>query len=338
MNAGIDFAHYFHDTAYLLSIGFVHQALIACALLGLLSGIMTPLVVLRQMSFSVHATSELALMGAAAALLFGFNLGAGAIAGAIAAAIVLAILGFREQQDSAIGVVMSFGLGLSVLFIHLYPGNSTAAMSLLTGQIVGVSSTSTWILAFTTLLVAVVIMVIWRQLLFASADPIMARAAGIPVRAISVIFAVLLGLAAAQSVQIVGALLVMALLITPGAAAVQITSSPVRAVIYSIIFAETAAVGGLLLSLAPGIPVSVFVTSISFIIYLVCRAIGWAQSRTVLRDDVAARRSTHSFAASQAATTHEAHAILPSETHHTEDQHISEFPESCAHCEDPSDT
>ena len=79
-------------------------------------------------------------------------------------------------------------------------------------------------------------------------------------RAISVGFAILVGLTAAQSVQIVGSLLVMALLITPGAAAVQITSSPVRAVLWSTLFAEVAAVGGLILSLAPGLPVSVFVT------------------------------------------------------------------------------
>ena len=249
------------DTGYLLSVDFVQQALIACALLGVLSGVMTSLVVLRQMSFSVHATSELALMGAAAALLFGLNIGWGAIAGAIGAAIVLAVLGFRGQQDSAIGVVMSFGLGLSVLFLHLYPGNPTAAMTLLTGQIVGVSSASVWLLALTTIVVVAAVVLFWRPMLFASADPVMAQASGIPIRAISVLFAVLVGLAAAQSVQIVGALLVMALLITPGAAAVQITSSPLKTVLWSVIFAEVAAVGGLILSLAPGLPVSVFVTT-----------------------------------------------------------------------------
>ena len=269
----MDLQTFFEDTNYLLSVDFVQQALIACALLGVLSGVMTPLVVLRQMSFSVHATSELALMGASAALLFGLNIGLGAIAGAIGAAIVLAVLGFRGQQDSAIGVVMSFGLGLSVLFIHLYPGNPTAAMSLLTGQIVGISGSSLWLLMLTTIIVVGAVFFFWRPMLFASADPVMAQAAGIPVRVISVIFAVLVGLAAAQSVQIVGALLVMALLITPGAAAVQLTSSPLKSVVLSVIFAEVAAVGGLILSLAPGLPVSVFVTTISFIIYLICRGI-----------------------------------------------------------------
>lgn len=277
------------DTLYLLGVDFVQQALIAAALLGVLSGTIAPLIVVRQMSFSVHATSELALMGASAALLAGLNIGLGAVVGSIAAAIVLAVLGLRGQQDSAIGVVMSFGLGLSVLFIHLYPGNSSAALALLTGQIVGVSSASLWWLTAVTAVVVGAVILWWRPLLFASADPLMAAASGVPVRLISVGFAVLVGLAAAQSVQVVGALLVMALLITPGAAAVQITASPLRAVVLSVIFAEIAAVGGLVLSLAPGLPVSVFVTSLSFLIYLLCRAVGWWRGRTVRRDEVRAR-------------------------------------------------
>lgn len=282
-------SNFWEDTQYLLSVDFVQSSLIASALLGILSGVMTSLIVLRQMSFSVHATSELALMGASAALLFGLNLGFGAVAGAIVAAIILAMLGFKGQQDSAIGVVMSFGLGLSVLFLHLYPGNSNMAMTLLTGQIVGVSSASVWLLAATTVIIVAAVGFLWRPMLFASADPDMARAAGVPTRAISVAFAVLVGLAAAQSVQIVGSLLVMALLITPGAAAVQITSSPLRAVLWSTIFAEVSAVGGFILSLAPGLPVSVFVTTISFVIYLVCRFIGWRQGKRAIRDEVVAK-------------------------------------------------
>ncbi|APT83414.1 metal ABC transporter permease [Corynebacterium ammoniagenes] len=322
----MDLQTFFEDTNYLLSVDFVQQALIACALLGVLSGVMTPLVVLRQMSFSVHATSELALMGASAALLFGLNIGLGAIAGAIGAAIVLAVLGFRGQQDSAIGVVMSFGLGLSVLFIHLYPGNPTAAMSLLTGQIVGISGSSLWLLMRTTIIVVGAVFFFWRPMLFASADPVMAQAAGIPVRVISVIFAVLVGLAAAQSVQIVGALLVMALLITPGAAAVQLTSSPLKSVVLSVIFAEVAAVGGLILSLAPGLPVSVFVTTISFVIYLICRGIAMVHNRRAVRDDIAAKRESTQF---RAAVSPQLNNANPAEVHHT-----SVHDEHCDHDDD----
>ena len=257
---------------------------IAAALLGVLSGVVAPLVVLRRMSFSVHATSELALMGAAAALLFSFNIGVGAVLGAVAAAVVIGLIGLK-QTDSTVGVVLSFGLGLSVLFISLYPGNSSSALSLLTGQIVGVRTHSLWTLAAVTLGVCLVLLLFWRPLLFASVDPVVAATHGVPVRWLSLLFAVLTGLAASQAVQIVGALLVVALLITPGAAAVQIARSPGAAIAWSFLFAEVSAVGGIVLSLAPGLPVSVVVVTISTVIYVVCRIIGRRQRAVARRDE-----------------------------------------------------
>lgn len=277
------------NTLALLGVDFVQQALIAAVLLGLLSGVIAPLIVIRNMSFSVHATSELALMGAAAALLFSFNIGIGAVLGAVVAAVVLGLMGVKNQ-DSTVGVVMSFGLGLSVLFIHLYPGNSRSAFSLLTGQIVGVRETSLWILVSISIAVVAVLALVWRPLLFASVDPLLAAAMGVNIRGYSLLFAVLVGLTASQSVQIVGALLVMALLITPGAAAVQVASSPPRIILVSTTIALISAIGGLILSLAPGLPVSVMVVSISFGLYLLCRFIGWRQSRHTDRDELAAQR------------------------------------------------
>lgn len=266
-------------TAHLLSFDFVIASLIACALLGVLSGVLAPLVVMRQMAFAVHATSELALMGAAIALVGGINLSLGAVAGSITAAIVFVLLGLRGGNDSAVGAVMAFGMGISVLCIYLYPGNSTLAMSLLTGQIAGVSSTNLIVLAASTVLVVAAVALLWRPLLFASVDPAMAAARGVPVRYYAVAFGVLLGLASAQAVQIVGALLVMALLIIPGASAVAITDNPIAAVAWSVLFAQLAAVGGMILSLAPGVPISVTVAFVSFGIYVICRAVEYARSK-----------------------------------------------------------
>lgn len=268
-------------TMYLLSQDFVLTSLVACAFLGVLSGVLAPLIVMRQMSFAVHATSELALMGAAAALVLGLNLSLGAVLGSIVAAIALALLGFKGGNDAAVGVVMSFGMGISVLCIYLYPGNSSIAMSLLTGQVVGVAQTSVWTLAITTVVVVAAVVALWRPLLFSSIDPVMAAATGVRVRTMATIFAVLVGLAAANSVQIVGVLLVMALLITPGASAVAVTANPKLAVLLSVLFAELAAVGGFILSLAPGLPVSVLVAFVSFAIYVACRGIGALQSRRI---------------------------------------------------------
>lgn len=261
-------------TSELLGFDFVQNALIAVALLGLVAGLIGPFVVMRNMGFSVHGTSELALTGAAAALLFGLNVGAGAILGSVVAAMLFALFGTRAaDRDSSIGVVMAFGLGLSVLFIHLYPGRAGSSFTLLTGQIVGVSGTGIAQLAVVAVIVVAVLGFCYRPLVFASADAEVAATRGIHVRSLNLVFAVLLGLVAAQAVQIVGALLVLSLLITPAAAAAAVVRSPGAAIALSVLFAELAAVGGLLLSLAPGVPISVFVTTISFAIYVVCRAV-----------------------------------------------------------------
>lgn len=280
MTSGLQSLFDLSETANLLGRDFVQHALIAGALLGLLAGLIGPFVIMRQMSFAVHGSGELSLTGAAAALLAGANIGVGALIGSVVAAILFGALGQRtKDRDSAIGVVMAFGLGLAVLFIHLYPGRSGTNFALLTGQIVGVGYSGLLMLAAVTLVVAAVMAVCYRPMLFATVDPDVAEARGVPVRALGIVFAVLVGLTAAQGVQIVGALLIMSLLITPAAAAARITSSPMRAIGWSVVFAEVSAVGGIVLSLAPGVPVSVFITMIAVAIYLLCRVIGRLRAR-----------------------------------------------------------
>ncbi len=268
----------FDVTVDLLSRDFVQQAVLAAALLALVSGVIGPLIVMRQMSFAVHGSSELSLTGAAFALLAGFNIGVGALLGSALAAILFGILGQRtRERDSAIGVVLAFGLGLAVLFIHLYPGRTGTSFALLTGQIVGVGYSGLALLATVTVLVIAVLAVSYRPLLFATVDPEVAAGRGVPVRGLGIVFAALVGVTAAQGVQIVGALLVMSLLITPAAAAARVFNSPIKTIVASALFAEVAAVGGIVLSLAPGVPVSVFVTTISFAIFLICWLIGSRQ-------------------------------------------------------------
>jgi zinc/manganese transport system permease protein len=271
----VDHLFSFDITAHLLRHDFVQQALLAAALLGLVAGLIGPFIVMRQMSFAVHGSSELSLTGAAFALLLGFEVGLGALVGSALAAALFGFFGQRaRERDSAIGVVLAFGLGLAVLFIHLYPGRTGTAFALLTGQIVGVGYTGLTMLALVCLLVVAVLATCYRPLLFATVDPDVAAARGVPVRALGIVFAALVGVVAAQAVQIVGALLVMSLLITPAAAAARVVTSPAAAIAASVVFAEVAAVGGIVLSLAPGVPVSVFVAAISFAIYLICWMLG----------------------------------------------------------------
>ena len=199
----------------------------------------------------------------------------GALIGSALAAALFGVLGQRaRERDSVIGVVLAFGLGLAVLFIHLYPGRTATSFALLTGQIVGVGYSGLAMLALVCLLVIAVLATCYRPLLFATVDPDVAAGRGVPVRALGIVFAALVGVVAAQAVQIVGALLVMSLLITPAAAAARVVASPAAAIVASVVFAEVAAVGGIVLSLAPGVPVSVFVATISFLIYLFCWLLG----------------------------------------------------------------
>lgn len=270
----------FDLTARLLGLDFVGNALIAAAILGLLAGVLGPLIVSRNMAFSVHGTSELAFTGGAAALLLGVGVGVGALAGAVIAALVLGLLSRRTAEyDSVIGAVLAFGLGLGVLFLWIYPGRTSNKFGLLVGQIVGVDFASILLLSVCAVVVLGVLAVIYRPLLFASVDPDVAAARGVPTGVLAPVFAVLVGVATALGVQTVGALLVLALMVTPAAAAARVTASPLRATVLSVLFAQASVLGGIVLSLAPGAPVSAFVTAISFVIYLVCRAIGKLRGR-----------------------------------------------------------
>ena len=191
----------FSVTADLLHYDFVLQAMLALALLGLLGGVLAPLIVVRQMSFAVHGASELSVTGAAAALLAGISVNVGGIIGAVVAAGVFGYLGNKaRERDSVIGVVLAFGLGLGVLFLALY-GRIGTGFALLTGQVVSVGVQGLTAIAITTVVVLGVLALIYRPLLFASLDPRVAEANGVPMRALSVIFAILMGLACAQGVQ-----------------------------------------------------------------------------------------------------------------------------------------
>ncbi len=277
MNFGeiIDRLFTLEGTGELLALDFVQQSLIAGALLALVAGALGPLVVARQVSFAVHGTSELTFTGAAAALLVGFSVSVGALVGAVVAALVFGLLGLRaRERDSVIGVVLAFGLGLGGLFLWLYPGRSSNQLSLLFGQIVAVGRGDVWLLAGCVAGVLAVLALVWRPLLFASVDADVARARGVPVRALSVLFAGLVGVATGLAVPTVGALLVLALLITPAAAAARVTANPATALLLATLFAQAAVLGGIVLSLAPGAPISGYVTAITFVIYLTCRGLG----------------------------------------------------------------
>ncbi|KMS77292.1 ABC transporter permease [Streptomyces viridochromogenes] len=261
-------------------LALVRNSLIAGAALGLVGGLVGVFVIMRDLPFAVHGISELSFAGASAALLMGVNIVAGSIVGSLVAAGTIGLLGSRARdRNSVIGTIMPFGLGLGVLFLALYKGRAANKFGILTGQIVAVDTPQmSWLLG-TSAVVLVALAVMWRPLAFASADPEVAEARGVPVRGLSFAFMIVLGLAVALSVQIVGALLVLTLVVTPAAAAARITASPVLLPVLSVVFAVVSIEGGILLALGGSLPISPYVTTISFAIYLVCRALGTRRTR-----------------------------------------------------------
>jgi zinc/manganese transport system permease protein len=255
-------------------IPLVQNSLIAGLLLGIMGGLIGVFVMTRDMSFAVHGISELSFAGAAIALLVGLNVALGATFGSIVAAIIIAIMGTRaKDRNSIIAVLMPFGLGIGILALALYEGRAANKFGLLTGQIIAVDDPQVFWLIATATVVVIALLVIWRPLSFASLDPEVAEARGVPTKALGIVFMLLLALAVAASVQIVGALLVMTLLVTPAAAALRLTSSPLLVPLLSMVFAVVAVVGGILLALGGGLPISPYVTTLSFAIYLVARVI-----------------------------------------------------------------
>ncbi len=264
----------FTGTGALLGLPFVRTALLAAAVLGLIAGLLSPLIVARGLAFAVHGTSELGFAGASAALVAGLNVGLGAVGGGLTAAVVFGLLGLRQRErDSVIGVVLAFGLGLGVLMLSLYHGRAANKFGPLIGSIVSVNSTDLWLLSGCAVIVIGVLAVCYRPLLFASADPQVAAARGVPLRLMSIVFALLIGLTTALAVPAVGAILVLAVMVTPGAAATRVSSNPVVVTALAVLFAEVSLVGGVILSLAPGVPISGYVATIIFLCYLGCRLV-----------------------------------------------------------------
>ncbi|WP_439591103.1 metal ABC transporter permease [Microbacterium sp.] len=265
---------------YVEILALVSNSVVAGAVLGLVGGLVGVFVMQRDMAFAVHGISELSFAGAAAALLIGVDVVTGSIVGSLIAAAIIGWLGARARdRNSIIGVLMPFGLGLGILFLSLYDGRSANRFSLLTGQIVSVQTGQLGWLIGISAFVLIGLLLVWRPLRFDSLDPQAAAARGVPTTAVSLAFMLLLGLMVAVSVHIIGALLVMALLVTPAAAAMRIATGPVAVPLLASLFGFVSAVGGILLAIMGTLPVSPYITTISFVIYLVCRGIGARRDR-----------------------------------------------------------
>jgi zinc/manganese transport system permease protein len=264
----------------LLGEHFVHTALLAGAVVAIVSGAIGVFVVMRGLSFAVHAISELGFTGATGALVVGLDPVLGMLGGSLAVGAALGVLSLRgRERDSAIGAVLAFGLGVGVLFLSLYQGYATAATNILFGSIVGVDDAQLRNLAIVGAIVLAALAALYRPLCFSAIDPEVAAARGVPVRAVSVAIFLLVALTTAEAIQVVGVLLVLTLVITPAAAAQRLTVRPGLTFLLSIGIALVSTEGGILLSLAQPWPTSFFISAISFAFYVAARLASQLRSR-----------------------------------------------------------
>jgi zinc/manganese transport system permease protein len=266
------------DVQQLLSQPFMVNALRAGTIVAVLAGALGWFMVMRHQSFAGHTLAVVSFPGAAGAILLGISATLGYFGAAVAAAVVIALVprstGGRmySQESAVIGTVQAFALACGALFVSLYGGLLNSLTGLLFGTFLGISGRQ----VVTLLLVAVVALAalggIARPLFFATVDPDVARARGVPVRALSTAYLILLGCAAAEVSQITGALLVFALLVMPAAAAQQLTPRPAVSFALTILFGLLVVWLGLGFAYFSVYPVGFYVTSIGFGIYVLAAA------------------------------------------------------------------
>jgi len=253
---------------------FMRNALIAGTFVGLACGLVGYFVVLRAQVFAGDALSHVAFTGALAAAVLGLNILAGLFAATILGGIVMGILGDKARADDVtIGTLFAWTLGLGVLFLSIFTtqrsaGNGTAGVRVLFGSIFGLSTANVRLSVILAVLACALLLAIARPLLFASLDTAVAEAQGVPVRALGLGFLALLGLAAAEATQAVGALLLLGLLAAPAGAAHRLTTRPYRGLVLSAIFSVGAVWIGLTLSYEfPTLPPSSMIIAAAVGIY-----------------------------------------------------------------------
>lgn len=262
------------DIQQLFAFHFMQNAYLAGTMVAIAAGAVGYFMVLRSQSFAGHTLAQAGFPGALGAALIGLSPVLGLIGFGLGAALLIGALSAREVkgQDVAVGIVLAFSLGLGLLFVRLsHSNNTTGLISLLFGSVLGVSDRDLGPIAVTTVITLVTFVVIARPLLFASIDPEVAAARGVPVRLLSTLFLVLLAFAVAEAVQFVGVLLVFALLVTPAAIAQQITARPALAGGMAIILALLFTWFGLAIGYFTPYPIGFFITTFAFGTYVLVR-------------------------------------------------------------------
>ncbi|WP_311029830.1 metal ABC transporter permease [Mesorhizobium koreense] len=252
----------------MLEYEFMRNAFAASAIVGAVAGAVGYFLVLRGQTFAGHALAHVGFPGATGAVLVGVSPFFGLTAFTLAAGIGIGLLGERAHRDVAIGIVLTLSLGLGLLFLHFYTSNAAQATSALFGNVLGISLRTVLVLAVMALVTLAGLTLIARPLLFASLQPELAEARGVRLELVSTLFMIIVAIATAEATQIVGVLLVFALMVAPAATSLLITRGVLVGIVVSVVIAVAIAWVSLSLAYITDWPTSFFITALGAGAYL----------------------------------------------------------------------
>jgi zinc/manganese transport system permease protein len=253
----------------MLDYDFMQNAFAAATVVAIVSGLVGYFLVLRGQAFAAHALSHVGFTGATAAVLIGTTPLWGMILATVAAGIGIGLMGEHlHQRDVAIGIVLALMLGLGLLFLHFFTAYAMQVTALLFGNVLAVDVRTVWTLLAIGVVIVAALAIISRPLLFASLQPEVAEAKGVSLRLYSVLFLAIVALATAECAQIVGVLLVFALMVGPAAAAQRLTSGIGRGLLLSAVLALLEAWAGITLAFYTDWPSSFWISALSAGVYL----------------------------------------------------------------------
>jgi zinc/manganese transport system permease protein len=269
--AGVQFQSNWLDV---LRSPFMQHALIGGSMVAVAAGLLGYFVITRQNAFAAHALAHIGFPGATGAILVGAPVTLGLAVFCVGGGLLIGLFGRRvADREMATGTILALATALGVLFASLASANASTTTSVLFGNLLAISDDQLVVYGAFTVAVVGTLAVLARPLVFASVDPAVAEARGVPVRALGLAFVVLLALTITMAVQVVGTLLLFALVVTPAATALRITARPARVALIAVALALGAVWGGLVLSAMVDLPPSFFIVSLAVLAWVVVLAV-----------------------------------------------------------------
>jgi len=256
----------------ILQYSFIQNAFVASTFVAVIAAFVGYFLLIRGLTFAGHALSHIGFAGAAGAVFLGIDPVFGLLVFTVLAGIGIGMLGrILRERDVTIGIFLTLALAFGVLFLFLYQGYAEQAYSILFGTILGISTQDVFITAIFSILSFIVLLFLFRPLLFSSFDPEVADARGVPTRFLAVLFLILVAITVSISVQVVGVLLIFTLLVGPAATAMRIVKNPFLAIPLSMILGIAYSWIGIFIAAQTNLPVSFFIATLSFGTYFIVR-------------------------------------------------------------------